>query len=75
MNNVNVSFEIENSIKNFLVNERKNIINIRNVENNYRINFMSFKKNEIYKTFNGFCYNNINKHNKYCIHIFVIVVL
>ena len=75
MNNVNVSFEIKNSAEDFLINERKNIVNIRNVEDNYCINFVFFKKNEINKTFDEFYYNDIDKHNKDCIHVFVIVVL
>ena len=44
MNNVNVNFEVENSIKRFSINEKKSIINIKNVKNNYCINFAIFKK-------------------------------
>ena len=75
MNNVNVNSEIENSAENFSINERKDIINIRSVEDNYRINFMFFKKNEINKTFNEFYYDDIDKHSKNYIHVFVIVIL
>ena len=72
---MNVNSEIENSIKDFSVNKIKDIINIKNVKNNYRINFVFFKENEINKTFDEFHYDNINKHSKDCIHVFVIVVL
>ena len=71
---MNVNFKVENSIENFSINEKKDIVNIRDVEDNHRINFMFFKKNEINKTFNEFRYNNIDKHNKNCMHVFVIVV-
>ena len=75
MNNVNVNFEIENSIINFLINKRENIINIQSVEDNHRINFVFTEKNEINKIFNEFYYNNINRYNKDCIYVFVIAVV
>ena len=75
INNVNINLEVENSVENFSINERKNIVNIRNVEGSHRINFMFFKENKIIKTFDKFCYNDINKHSKDCIYVFVIVVL
>ena len=75
MNNVNVNFEVENSTEDFPVNKRKSIINIRSVEDSHRINFVFFRKNKINKTFDEFRYDDIDKHNKNCIHVFVIAVL
>ena len=75
MNNVNVNLEIENSAENFSINKRKGTVNIRSVENNHRISFVFFKKNEINRTFDEFRYDDIDKHNKNCIHVFVIAVL
>ena len=62
MYNINVNFEVKDLIKRFLVNERKCIINIKNVESSYCINFTT-SKNEINKTFNKFHYNNVNKYD------------
>ena len=44
MNNVNVNFEVEDSIKYFSINKRKDIINVKSVKSNYCINFAIFKK-------------------------------
>ena len=71
---MNVIFEVENLTESFSINERKNIVNIKCVEDNHRINFMFIKENEINKTFDEFHYNDIYKHSKDCIHVFIIVV-
>ena len=75
MNNVNVNFEVKNSAECSLISERKNIINIKSVESNHRINFAIFKKNEINETFNEFCYDNVNKHIENRVYVFAIVIL
>ena len=74
MNNVNVDFKVEDSIKRFLINKRRNIINIKNVENNHRIDFAIFKKIKINEIFNKFYYDNVNKHDESCVYVFVIDV-
>ena len=75
MSNVNVDLEVEDSIKCFSVNERKSIINIKNVKSSHCINFAIFKKNEIDETFSEFRYNNVNKYNKSRVYVFAIVIL
>ena len=74
MNNINVSFEVENSTECFSISKRKNIINIKSVESNYRINFAIFKKNEINETFNEFYYDNVNKHDESRVYVFAIII-
>ena len=75
MNNVNVDLEVEDSTECFSINEKRNIINIKSVESNHRINFAIFKKNKINETFSEFCYDNLNKHDENRVHVFAIVIL
>ena len=75
MNNVNVDLEVENLIECFSVSERRSIINVKNIESNYRINFAIFKRNEINKVFSEFRYDNVNKHDESRVYVFAIVIL
>ena len=75
MNNVNVSFEVEDSIKCFSINEKESIINIKNVKSSHRINFAIFKENEINEIFNEFRHHNVNKYDENRVYVFAIVIL